>query len=80
MDFKPYIRTIPDYPKKGIQFRDVTTLFADAQGFKAMRDKILRMAVRTDVDVDYTPGLGLFVEVESETGLDTGRTYALYVD
>jgi len=53
---------------------------ADARGFKAMRDKILRMAVRTDVDVDYTPGLGLFVEVESETGLDTGRTYALYVD
>jgi adenine phosphoribosyltransferase len=32
---KSLIRTIPDYPKRGILFRDVTTLFGDAQGFKA---------------------------------------------
>lgn len=35
MDLKSLIRTIPDYPKPGILFRDVTTLMADAQGFKA---------------------------------------------
>ena len=35
MDLKGLIRTIPDYPKPGILFRDVTTLMADAQGFKA---------------------------------------------
>ena len=35
MDLKSLIRTIPDYPKPGIMFRDVTTLMADAQGFKA---------------------------------------------
>jgi adenine phosphoribosyltransferase len=34
-DLKKHVRTIPDYPKKGIMFRDVTTLFGDAQGFKA---------------------------------------------
>lgn len=34
-DLKTLVRTIPDYPKPGIMFRDVTTLFADAQGFKA---------------------------------------------
>ncbi len=34
-DLKHLIRTIPDYPKPGILFRDVTTLFGDAQGFKA---------------------------------------------
>ncbi len=34
-NLKNLIRTIPDYPKPGIMFRDVTTLFADAQGFKA---------------------------------------------
>jgi len=34
-NLKSLIRTIPDYPKPGIMFRDVTTLFADAQGFKA---------------------------------------------
>lgn len=34
-DLKSLIRTIPDYPKPGIMFRDVTTLLGDAQGFKA---------------------------------------------
>jgi adenine phosphoribosyltransferase len=40
-DLKNLIRTIPDYPKPGILFRDVTTLFGDAQGFKAT---LVRMA------------------------------------
>ncbi|MEQ1578468.1 MAG: adenine phosphoribosyltransferase [Hyphomicrobium sp.] len=34
-DLKSLIRTIPDYPKPGILFRDVTTLMGDGQGFKA---------------------------------------------
>ena len=34
-NLKTLVRTIPDYPKPGIMFRDVTTLLADAQGFKA---------------------------------------------
>ena len=33
-DLKRLIRSIPDYPKKGIMFRDVTTLLGDAKGFK----------------------------------------------
>jgi adenine phosphoribosyltransferase len=33
-DLKSLIRTIPDYPKKGIMFRDVTTLLGNAAGFK----------------------------------------------
>jgi adenine phosphoribosyltransferase len=35
MDLKSLIRTIPDHPRPGIMFRDVTTLMADAQGFRA---------------------------------------------
>jgi adenine phosphoribosyltransferase len=34
-DLKSLVRTIPDYPKPGIMFRDVTPLLRDAQGFKA---------------------------------------------
>ena len=34
-NLKRLIRTIPDYPKPGIMFRDITTLLGDAQGFKA---------------------------------------------
>ncbi|MEM7685989.1 MAG: adenine phosphoribosyltransferase, partial [Pseudomonadota bacterium] len=31
---RDYIRTIPDFPVPGIQFRDITTLFNDATGFR----------------------------------------------
>ena len=34
MDLKSLIRTIPDHPKPGILFRDITTLLAHAEGFK----------------------------------------------
>lgn len=34
MDLKQFIRTIPDHPKPGILFRDVTTLMANAEAFK----------------------------------------------
>ena len=34
-DLKSLIRTIPDYPKKGVMFRDITTLLGDPKGFKA---------------------------------------------
>ena len=38
MSIKSLIRTIPDYPKKGIMFRDITTLFADADGLRDVVD------------------------------------------
>lgn len=40
MDFKSYIRTLPDYPKAGIQFRDITTLLKDATAFNAVIDAL----------------------------------------
>ena len=33
MDLKKYVRNIPDFPEKGIIFRDLTTLFNDAKAF-----------------------------------------------
>lgn len=39
-DLKKLIRTIPDYPKKGIMFRDVTTLMGNARGFKAAIERM----------------------------------------
>ena len=33
MNLKDYIRSIPDYPKKGILFRDITTLIKDEKAF-----------------------------------------------
>ena len=34
MDFKSIIRDIPDYPKKGINFKDITTLLKDPIAFQ----------------------------------------------
>ena len=41
MDLKNYIRSIPDYPKKGILFRDITTLIKDENAFKETINQIV---------------------------------------
>ena len=55
MDLKKYIRSIPDYPKKGILFRDITTLIKDNQAFKYTVDKITDMI--TDINFDKVVGI-----------------------
>ena len=50
MDLKKHIRSIPDYPKKGILFRDITTLIKNAEAFKYTNDKIIELA--RDIDFD----------------------------
>ena len=41
MDLKKYIRSIPNYPKKGILFRDITTLIKNEKAFKITIDLII---------------------------------------
>lgn len=41
MDLKRYIRTIPDFPEPGIQFRDITTLLGDAGAFRFAVDRLV---------------------------------------
>ncbi len=41
MKIEDYIRTIPDFPEPGVQFRDVTTLFNDPRGFRMAIDMLL---------------------------------------
>ena len=43
MDLKNYIRSIPDYPKKGILFRDITTLIKDNKAFNYTINKIVEL-------------------------------------
>ena len=50
MDLKKYIRSIPDYPKKGILFRDITTLIKNAEAFKYTNDKIIELAKTIEFD------------------------------
>ena len=46
MDLKKHIRSIPDYPKKGILFRDITTLIKDPDAFNFSINKIRGMLLR----------------------------------
>jgi adenine phosphoribosyltransferase len=41
-DLKSAIRTIPDYPKPGIMFRDITTLLGDARAFRRTVDELVQ--------------------------------------
>lgn len=47
---RDYIRSIYDFPHEGIIFRDVTTLFADARGFRMAVDQILHAHAGTPID------------------------------
>ncbi len=53
-DLKALIRTIPDFPKPGIMFRDITTLLLDAHG---LAQSVERMAAATSGKVDLVAGI-----------------------
>ena len=50
MDLKKFIRSIPDYPKKGILFRDITTLIKNADAFRYTNDKIIELSKKIEFD------------------------------
>ena len=50
MDLKDYIRSIQDYPKKGILFRDITTLIKNEKAFKECIDQIVERTKKFKVD------------------------------
>lgn len=51
MDVKDYIRTIPDFPKKGVMFRDVTTVLQDARGLELAVDALSGLLDGVEFDV-----------------------------
>ena len=50
MDLRDAIRTIPDYPKPGIMFRDITTLLADARAFRRTVDELVQPYAGLKID------------------------------
>ncbi|HSB32670.1 MAG TPA: adenine phosphoribosyltransferase [Candidatus Sulfobium mesophilum] len=57
MPIKSKIRTIPDHPKKGIMFRDITTLIKDPVGFRLVIDSLTQRYIKEDVDFDIIVGI-----------------------
>ena len=57
MSIKSRIRTIPDHPKKGIMFRDITTLIKDPVGFKLVIDNFTERYKAGSIDFDTIVGI-----------------------
>ena len=55
MNFNDYIRNIPDFPKEGILFKDITPLLKDEEAFTAAIDQMAKEY--EDVEIDYVVGI-----------------------
>lgn len=55
MDLKKYIANVPDFPKEGIMFRDITPLMADGAAFKEACDRLIAFANEVNADVVVGP-------------------------
>lgn len=51
MSIKSMIRTIPDYPEKGIMFRDITTLIKEPLGLRLVIDQLTHRYINSDIDI-----------------------------
>jgi adenine phosphoribosyltransferase len=67
LDLKRFIRDIPDFPKPGIVFKDITPLLADAGAFRAMIDALV---------APYRGGVDMVLGIESR-GFIIGAAAAL---
>ncbi|MBE9222992.1 adenine phosphoribosyltransferase [Cyanobacterium stanieri LEGE 03274] len=57
MDLKALIRDIPDFPKPGIMFRDITTLLRDSQGLTHVVDQLTNQCHNLDDKPEYIVGI-----------------------
>lgn len=55
MDLKDYIREIPDFPKEGIDFKDITTLMQNGEVFKTAIDRFVENLKDKEVDLIVGP-------------------------
>lgn len=61
MDFKEYITIVPDYPKEGIRFKDITTLMENGVAYKKAIDEMADFAKDKQIDVVVGPEARGFV-------------------
>jgi adenine phosphoribosyltransferase len=61
VDFKQYIRVIPDFPQPGIRFKDITTLLQNPVAYKAAIDALAEMVKDKQIDLIAGPEARGFV-------------------
>ena len=73
MDIKNIIRNVPDFPIKGIQFKDITTLLKDKKAFRYCIDQITQHC--KSLNIDYVAGIearGFIIGAPVAYSLDVG--------
>ncbi|MBA2173486.1 adenine phosphoribosyltransferase [Halobacillus locisalis] len=55
MDYKEHIAIVEDWPKEGVQFKDITPLMDNGPAFKAAVDEIVEYAKKQDIDIVVGP-------------------------
>ena len=55
MDLKPYIKIVPDWPKPGIKFKDITPLMDNGEAFRYATDRIVEYAKEREIDLIVGP-------------------------
>ncbi|MGG4146980.1 adenine phosphoribosyltransferase [Paenibacillus algorifonticola] len=61
MNFKDYIRVIPDFPQPGIRFKDITTLLKDGPAYRAAIEEMRKAVEHLKIDVVAGPEARGFV-------------------
>ncbi|MFC0212552.1 adenine phosphoribosyltransferase [Paenibacillus chartarius] len=61
MNFKDYVRVIPDFPQPGIRFKDITTLLKDGPAYRAAIDEIRKLVAHHQIDLIAGPEARGFV-------------------
>ncbi|OIJ16594.1 adenine phosphoribosyltransferase [Anaerobacillus alkalilacustris] len=61
MDFKEFITIVPDYPKEGIRFKDITTLMDNGEVYKKAIDEMAQFAKDKNIDLVVGPEARGFV-------------------
>ncbi len=73
MDIKKYITDVADYPKPGIDFKDITSLMADGKAYKYVTDQITEIAKEANVDLIVGPeARGFIAGCPVATSLEIG--------
>ena len=57
MDLEKYIRDVPDFPQKGILFKDITTLLQDGDAFRLAMNRMLKKHLAADAKIDKVVGV-----------------------
>lgn len=73
MDYKKYIKIVKDWPKPGIEFKDITPLMDHGEAFKSAIDEIVDYAKEKSIDVIVGPeARGFIIGCPVSYALETG--------